>query len=138
MGHLQDLSSNSSSCFGFSGSKSFSINKDLNLLLLPRFWIWFSSELCFWKFWLFEEFLVLIFADRFSLWALPITAFLLIPPIISAIWLAVLPLPHNSFNFCTFSSVQLIITRYSVYSIFYNYIKILTREIRRQAKLLIY
>ena len=34
---MKDFSSNSSSCFGFSGSKSFLINRDLNLLLLPRF-----------------------------------------------------------------------------------------------------
>ena len=31
------MSSNSSSCLGFSGSKSFSIIRDLNLLLLPFF-----------------------------------------------------------------------------------------------------
>ena len=35
IGHLHEFSSNSSSCFGFSGSKSFSIIKDLNLLLRP-------------------------------------------------------------------------------------------------------
>ena len=35
MGHLHELSSNSSNCLGFSGSKSFSMIKDLNLLFLP-------------------------------------------------------------------------------------------------------
>ena len=30
-----EFSSNSSNCFGFSGSKSFSIINDLNLLFLP-------------------------------------------------------------------------------------------------------
>ena len=33
--------------------------------------------------WLEEVDLVFIFAERFKRWALPITAFLLIPPIIS-------------------------------------------------------
>ena len=37
MGHLQELSSNSSNCLGFSGSKSFSIIRDLNLDFLPLF-----------------------------------------------------------------------------------------------------
>ena len=35
IGHLHKLSSNSSNCLGFSGSKSFSIIKDLNLLFRP-------------------------------------------------------------------------------------------------------
>ena len=35
IGHLQEFSFNSSSCLGFSGSKSFSIINDLNLLFLP-------------------------------------------------------------------------------------------------------
>ena len=63
MGHLHELSSNSSSCLGFSGSKSFSIIKDLNLFLRPLlFFIFFSSNE-FSKF-LFEvAALVLIFAD---------------------------------------------------------------------------
>ena len=38
----------------------------------------------------------------------PMTALREMPPIISAICEAVFPLPHNSFNFATFSSVQLI------------------------------
>ena len=51
----------------------------------------------------------------------PMTAFRDMPPIISAIWEAVFPLPHNSFNFATFSSVQLIITICSINNLFkYN------------------
>ena len=43
-------------------------------------------------------FLGLILIDKFNLWALPITAFLLTPPINSAICEAVFPLPHSFFN----------------------------------------
>ena len=50
-----------------------------------------------------------IFADKFNLCAFPMTAFLLTPPIISAIWFAVWPFPQRSFNLVTFSSVQLIL-----------------------------
>ena len=92
------MSSSSSNCLGFSGSKSFSIINDLNLLLRPFLDLIFLSITAFSKLSFEVAVLVFIFADKLSLWALPITAFLLIPPIISAIWLAVFPLPHNSFN----------------------------------------
>ena len=56
MGHLQVSSVNSSSCFGFSGSKFLSSNNDLNLAfllsLLPFGWVsdWvFSCDFVFFE-----------------------------------------------------------------------------------------
>tara|TARA_B100001540_G_C15430429_1_gene471962 strand:+ start:51 stop:266 length:216 start_codon:yes stop_codon:yes gene_type:complete len=65
------LSSNSSNCFGFSGSKSFSIISDLNLLLLPLLDLTFLSFIEDSKFWFEVAALVLIFAERFNLCAFP-------------------------------------------------------------------
>jgi len=44
-------------------------------------------------------------ASKSNRCAFPITAFLVVSPSRPAIWLAVWPFDHNSFNFSTFSSV---------------------------------
>jgi len=68
---LQEFSSNSSKVLGFSGSKSFSINKDLNLVLRPLFDLILLSLSEFLKLLLEVAVLVLIFADKFNLCAFP-------------------------------------------------------------------
>ena len=67
MGHLHEPSSNSSNCLGFSGSKSFSIINDLNLLFLPRLDLILLSSNEESKFLLEVAVLVLILAERFNL-----------------------------------------------------------------------
>ena len=61
---MQEFSSNSSNCFGFSGSKFFSIINDLNLSLLPFLGLFFLSSIEDSKSWLDAAVLVLIFAER--------------------------------------------------------------------------
>jgi len=68
---LHEFSSSSSRVFGFSGSKSFSIIRDLNLLLRPLFDLIFLSPTEFSKLSLDVAVLVLIFAERFNLCAFP-------------------------------------------------------------------
>ena len=60
------------------------------------------------------EFLDGALASRFNLCALPITALRVVSPKASAIWLAVWPFVQSSFNFSTFSSVQLIVYFYCI------------------------
>ena len=97
--YLHVFSFSSSNCKFLAGSKFLSNRRDWNLNFLPRFILCelFRFEL-FFKLFEVIAVLVLILALKFKRCALPITAFLLTPPIISAIWLAVLPLPHKSFN----------------------------------------
>ena len=94
MGQRQTVLSSDSKSLGDSGGKSFSIIKDWNLLFLVRLWFTKFSEFDFWTLWLFELVFCLIFADKFNLWAFPITAFLETPPIFSAKTDAV-KIPHE-------------------------------------------
>ena len=91
IGHLQVSSVSSSSDLGFSGSKFLSNNIDWNLAFLD---VGAGPLLiCLLSLVLGElDCLEGALASKFNLWALPITAFLVVSPNASAIWLAVCPL----------------------------------------------
>ena len=85
MGHLHSLSSSCSKDLGLSGSKFLSKIKDLNLAFLLTN---FSSLLLLLSdasFFTILDVFDAALAASLSLWALPITAFLVVPPRISAI-----------------------------------------------------
>ena len=113
MGHLHVWSVNSSKDLGFSGSKFLSSKIDWNLAFLEvgvgPLRVGLFGEVDDWL-----DCLDGALASKFNLWALPITAFRVVSPRASAIWLAVWPLDQSSFNLATFSSVQLIVYNYNI------------------------